>query len=67
VNGLIAYGLNFSKSSVAPWRLLYIIDGCTPIALAFYSWWTLPADISNTKRLTAEEKTLGEIKSTDVC
>ena len=58
---MIGYALSFSKSKIAPWRLLYLIDGLPTIALAFWAFYSLPGKMDRTKRLTQAERECGEL------
>ncbi|KAJ2725969.1 hypothetical protein GGI07_000897 [Coemansia sp. Benny D115] len=42
--GLIAYGVtkNMSNESLAPWKILFIVEGIPTIALGIYSYFMLP-------------------------
>lgn len=62
MNGLVGYALNFSDSSVAPWRLFYIIDGTPTVALGLWAYWSLPGNMDRTKRLSLAERELAIVR-----
>jgi len=60
LNGIIAYGLSFTHSSVAGWRLMYIVEGLPSWPLAIWGLYALPGSLQSAKRLTTKEKELGQ-------
>lgn len=55
ITGLIAYGVTFVHT-IAPWRLLFLIEGCPAILVGFFALWILPGEIATTKCLTEKER-----------
>lgn len=60
INGLVAYGISFVKHSLAPWRLLFVIEGCPAVLAGFFALAIMPGDILTTKRISEEERACGE-------
>lgn len=54
--GALAYGLSQIKGSIAPWKLLFIIEGIPTCLLAGFAWFFLPDSLAATKFLTEREK-----------
>jgi len=59
--GVLAYGLSHIKDSVAPWKLLFIIEGIPTVLLAGVTWWWLPDNIHSTRFLTERQKQIASI------
>lgn len=59
--GVLAYGLSHIKNSVAPWKLLFIIEGIPTVLLAFVTWFWLPDNIKKARFLTPREKQIASI------
>ncbi|EPE06879.1 allantoate permease [Ophiostoma piceae UAMH 11346] len=56
VTGLLAYGVGHSNSSIAPWRLLFIILGCISTLLAVAVYVYIPSSPVEAWWLTDREK-----------
>lgn len=56
--GLIAYGVQSmgERRGLAPWRWLFIIEGCISIVICGASWVTMPKNAEEAWFLTAEER-----------
>lgn len=54
--GALAYGISQIKNQVAPWQLLFIIEGLPTCLFAIPCWFFIPDSISKAKFLTAREK-----------
>jgi MFS family permease len=56
--GLIAYGIQLmgTRRGMAPWRWLFIIEGCISIVIGFALWITLPRNSEKAWFLNAEER-----------
>jgi len=54
--GALAYGISQIRGSVAPWKLLFIIEGIPTCLLAFVIFFTIPDSINSAKFLTEREK-----------
>ncbi|EXJ76959.1 hypothetical protein A1O3_10116 [Capronia epimyces CBS 606.96] len=54
--GFIAYGLLWSQSSVAPWKLFMITTGGLTFFLAIFSWFYYPNNPAEAKFLTLRER-----------
>ena len=54
--GALAYGITQIRGSVAPWKILFIIEGAPTCCLAIFAWFFLPDSIHAAKFLTAREK-----------
>ena len=58
ISGLLAYGIGQINSSLAPWRLLFIILGAVTCAWGILLLIFLPDSPSQAKFLSAEEKVI---------
>lgn len=58
ISGLLAYGIGQIKSSLEPWRLLFIILGAVTCAWGVLLLMFLPDSPSKAKFLTTEEKAI---------
>jgi len=56
ISGLLAYGIGHAKSSIAPWRLLFLVLGAITCAWGFLLVFLLPDSPSKARFLTADEK-----------
>ncbi|RMZ80911.1 hypothetical protein DV737_g2769, partial [Chaetothyriales sp. CBS 132003] len=54
--GVLAYALSHIHGSVAPWKLLFIIEGIPTCLLAAFVWFLLPDSISQCSFLSEREK-----------
>lgn len=54
--GALAYGISQIKGSIAPWQILFIIEGLPTIVLAFVAWFVLPDSLAQCKFLSDREK-----------
>ena len=54
--GVLAYGLSHIHGSIAPWQILFLIEGIPTICLAFVAYFLLPDSIATSKFLTPREK-----------
>lgn len=54
--GLIAFGISNIKSSLATWRILFLIEGCPPIILAICVFFFLPSRPDRSNYITEEER-----------
>ncbi|KAK6406345.1 hypothetical protein LTR95_018673 [Oleoguttula sp. CCFEE 5521] len=54
--GALAYGISQIKGSVAPWRILFIIEGAPTCLFAIVVWFYLPDSILKAPFLTDREK-----------
>lgn len=63
--GLIAYAIQLmgTKAGLAPWRWLFIIEGCISVVIGFALWVTLPRNSQKAWFLNAEEKALMSARS----
>lgn len=59
--GALAYGLSHIKHSIAPWKLLFIIEGIPTVLLAVVTWFWLPDNIWKTRFLTERQKQIASI------
>ena len=58
--GALGYALSHIQGSVAPWRLLFIIEGVPTCLLAVATWYLLPDSISSANFLSSREKAVAE-------
>jgi MFS family permease len=54
--GALAYGLSHITSRIAPWRLLFILEGVPTCLLAVVTWFWLPDSPGTAKFLREEER-----------
>lgn len=54
--GALAYGISQIRGSLAPWRILFLIEGLPTLIFAAVAWFCLPDSISTTKFLNEREK-----------
>jgi MFS family permease len=67
INGLVSYGVSFIKGSLAPWRILFIIEGCPAILAGVFALSILPGDVMTTRWLTEKERACGESSVPVLC
>lgn len=54
--GALAYGISQIRGSLAPWKILFIIEGLPTCAFAVIAWFFLPDSIRTCNFLTEREK-----------
>lgn len=54
--GVLAYGITQINGALAPWRILFLIEGLPTIAFALLAWFGLPDSIDKAKFLTERER-----------
>lgn len=54
--GALAYGITSGHSSIANWRVLFLVEGLPTIAMAVVAYFFLPDSPEKARFLTAEEK-----------
>lgn len=54
--GALAYGISQIRGSLAPWRILFLIEGLPTICIAVVAWFFLPDSISTARFLSDREK-----------
>lgn len=52
----LAYGIAQAKSSIGPWRILFIVEGAPTCVLAIVAWFWLPDSPHEAKFLSEREK-----------
>lgn len=57
---VLAYGITQIKGSLAPWRILFLIEGLPTCALAILTWYFLPDSIQAARFLTDREKLIAK-------
>ncbi|KAK0550447.1 hypothetical protein OC846_003644 [Tilletia horrida] len=55
-SGALAYGLLQAKSAIAPWRLLFIIEGIPTLLMAPVTYYLLPNSLSTARFLNDRER-----------
>ncbi|CAD6968767.1 unnamed protein product [Tilletia controversa] len=55
-SGALAYGLLQADTSIAPWRLLFAVEGMPTILMAPVTWYFLPDDLATARFLTPRER-----------
>ncbi|KAL4922856.1 major facilitator superfamily domain-containing protein [Aspergillus aurantiobrunneus] len=61
--GALAYGITSGHSKLAPWRLLFLVEGAPSCVAAFLAWFFLPDHPSSARFLTEEEKDVARARS----
>lgn len=54
--GALAYGISQINGSLAPWRILFLIEGLPTLLVAVVAWFALPDSISTARFLDDREK-----------
>ncbi|KAK3071789.1 hypothetical protein LTR53_008027 [Teratosphaeriaceae sp. CCFEE 6253] len=54
--GALAYGITQIKGSIAPWQILFIIEGLPTCVFAIFAFYLLPDGITSAKFLTERDK-----------
>ncbi|GJN73727.1 hypothetical protein PCL_02722 [Purpureocillium lilacinum] len=54
--GVLAYGISQARGSIAPWRILFIVEGVPTCLLAFVAFFFIPDGPSTAKFLTPRER-----------
>ncbi|KAF7188738.1 putative transporter [Pseudocercospora fuligena] len=54
--GALAYGISQIRGSIAPWRILFLIEGLPTLVVAVVTWFVLPDSISTAPFLNEREK-----------
>lgn len=57
--GALAYGITQIRGSLAPWKILFIIEGLPTCVFAVAAWFLMPDSVSTAKFLNAREKEIG--------
>ena len=58
--GALAYGLSQIRGSVAPWKILFVIEGVPTCLIAVVVWFFLPDSIDAARFLNAREKAVAD-------
>jgi len=61
--GVLAYGLSHITSGIAPWRLLFILEGVPTCLLAIVVWFWLPDSPGTAKFLNEEQQKVAEARA----
>ncbi|CAK7265798.1 hypothetical protein SEPCBS119000_001699 [Sporothrix epigloea] len=61
--GALAYGITSAKTSIASWRLLFIVEGIPSIIMAVIVYYCLPDSPDTAKFLTEEEREVARARS----
>lgn len=54
--GALAYGLSHITGSLAPWKILFLIEGLPTCAISILTWFYLPDSIETARFLSPREK-----------
>ena len=54
--GALAYGISQIRGSIAPWKILFLIEGLPTCCVAIAVWFLLPDSISKAPFLNEREK-----------
>ncbi|KAF2233501.1 MFS general substrate transporter [Viridothelium virens] len=55
-SGALAYGITSGHTSLAPWRLLFLVEGLATIVMVPFGWFFIPDSPDKARFLTSEEK-----------
>ncbi|KAI1810652.1 retrograde regulation protein 2 [Poronia punctata] len=59
--GALGYAIIQIKGSIAPWRILFLIEGLPTFIMAVVAWFNFPDDIASAKFLSEREKQVAKI------
>lgn len=59
--GALAYGISHIHHSIAPWKLLFIIEGIPTLILAVITWYWLPDNLQSARFLNERQKQIASI------
>lgn len=59
--GALAYGISHIRNSIAPWKLLFVIEGLPTVLLAVVTWFWLPDNIGSARFLNDRQKQVASI------
>ncbi|TPX20251.1 hypothetical protein DIZ76_016139 [Coccidioides immitis] len=62
-SGALAYAITSGKSKIAPWRLLFLVEGLPTILMAPITFYFLPDSPSKARFLNEEEKKVAEARA----
>ena len=54
--GVLAYGITQIKGTLAPWRILFLIEGLPTCCIAVVAWFCIPDSVIEAKFLSQREK-----------
>jgi MFS family permease len=54
--GALAYGIAQAKASIAPWRILFIVEGVPTCLLAVLAWYAIPDSPTNAYFLKGRDR-----------
>ncbi|QIW95209.1 hypothetical protein AMS68_000727 [Peltaster fructicola] len=54
--GALAYGISQIRGALAPWRVLFLIEGLPTMVFAVFAWYLLPDSIREAKFLTQRDR-----------
>ncbi|KAG0651938.1 putative transporter [Hyphodiscus hymeniophilus] len=54
--GALAYGISQARGKIAPWRILFLVEGLPTIVLAVVAWFWLPDSPSKAKFLSERDR-----------
>ncbi|KAL9083775.1 MAG: hypothetical protein Q9165_008385 [Trypethelium subeluteriae] len=55
-SGALAYGITSGHTALAPWRLLFLVEGLATLVMVPFGWFFIPDSPDKARFLTAEEK-----------
>lgn len=58
--GALAYAISHIHGSLAPWKILFLIEGLPTVGLAFATWFLLPDNIDGCNFLNDREKEIAK-------
>lgn len=59
--GALAYALSHIKHGIAPWKLLFIIEGLPTVCLAVVTWFWLPDNLATARFLNERQKQVASV------
>lgn len=54
--GALAYGIAQARGAIAPWRILFLVEGLPTVVLAFVLYWWVPDGPHNARFLNERER-----------
>ena len=61
--GALAYGITSGKTSIASWRLLFIVEGLPSVLMAIVAYLFMPDSADTARFLTLEERELAKLRA----
>lgn len=62
-SGALAYGITKNKTSIAPWKILFIVEGIPTVLLGVLCFWMIPDDSRSMRVLSEREKEIAAART----